>query len=212
MSTIPTIHRHPSVDPKQPSPAQTRWDQRYQQGCTPGRDRISAWLLAHQHLLSGGRALDVACGRGRHSMWLLQLGYEVDAIDISLAGLQALAQRAYEAGLAEHLHLLQADLLHWRPEPAQYDLVLMTRYLNRELWPHLIKALKPGGLFVFRSFHTDLHHLRPDFELSHMLQPGELLLAFEGLEIVAYEERRLPPGGQDNEDCTASIIVRRPIT
>lgn len=210
MPPLPPILRHPSVNPDEPSAVQLRWDSRYQQGCTPGHDKASTWLLAHEHLLTGGRALDVACGKGRHSLWLLRLGYRVDAVDISAAGLQVLAQRAQEMGFAERLRLTQADLRTWRPAAKSYDLVLMTRYLNRALWPALIAALKPEGLLIYRSFHIDLHRLRPDFQLDHMLQPGELLLAFSGLEMLAYEERRLSADSSDSEDCTASIIVRRP--
>lgn len=210
MSPTPDILRHSSVNPQQPADAQMRWDERYREGCSPGRDQVSPWLLKHAHLLQGGQALDVACGRGRHSLWLAELGYDVDAVDISAAALQILARRASERGLAARLRLMQADLVQWRPEPERYDLVLVTRYLNRQLWPHLQAALKPRGLLIYRSFHTDRHRLRSDLKREHMLQPGELLLAFAGMELLAYEERRLPPGGNDINDCTASILVRRP--
>lgn len=210
MTPTPNILRDPSVDPQQPAEAQVRWDERYRDGCSPGRDQVSPWLLKHEYLLKGGRALDVACGRGRHSLWLAELGYDVDAVDISAAALQILAQRVAERGLNDHFRLIQADLMRWRPEPDCYDLVLVTRYLNRQLWPFLAAALKPGGLLIYRSFHTDRHRLRPDLQRNHMLQPGELLQAFPDMELLAYEERRLSPGGTDVNDCTASIIVRRP--
>ena len=135
MTPVPPIIRHPSVDPQQPSPEQSRWDSRYEKGCTPGHDKVSAWLQAQAHLLTGGRALDVACGKGRHSLWLLQHGYEVDAVDISVAGLNVLAHRAHELGFDTRIRLIHADLKHWRPSVDTYDLVLMTRYLNRALWP-----------------------------------------------------------------------------
>ena len=48
------------------------------EGQTPPTD----WLLANEDLLPrSGRALDVACGRGRHAFWLAERGLAVDAVD-----------------------------------------------------------------------------------------------------------------------------------
>ena len=192
-----------------PSRTQQRWDERYQNGPKAGHRQINEWILAQQHYLGGGRALDFACGVGRHTLWLAGIGYEVDAVDISLAGLQRLAERAKQQGLSDAIHLIQADLTRWRPEKATYDLVFVTRYLDRGAFPALIDAIRPGGLLLYQSFHTDLLRLR-DFDPKFVLQPGELLSAFADLEILAYEERRLQPGSTDRRDCMSSLLARRP--
>src|SRR5262245_33675031 len=42
----------------------------------------SSWLVTNAHLLpAGGEALDVACGRGRHSLLLAAAGVRVTALD-----------------------------------------------------------------------------------------------------------------------------------
>ncbi len=106
------IHQDDSV--LTPSVVQQCWDGRYSTGANPAGGEISAWTLAQQPYLTGGRALDFACGIGRHTLWLAELGYQVDAVDISMAGLQHLAERAKEGGLSEDIHLIQADLTEWR--------------------------------------------------------------------------------------------------
>jgi 2-polyprenyl-3-methyl-5-hydroxy-6-metoxy-1,4-benzoquinol methylase len=192
-----------------PSHAQQRWDERYQNGPKVGHGQINEWILAQQRHLHGGRALDFACGVGRHSLWLAERGYMVDAVDISMAGLQRLAGRAKQQGLSHAIHLIHADLTQWRPEKATYDLVFVTRYLDRSAFPALSGAVRPGGLLLYQSFHTDLLRLR-DFDPNYVLQPGELLQSFAGLEILAYEERRLQPGSTDRRACMSSLLARRP--
>lgn len=202
------IHQHPSATTH--SSAQERWNERYHAGRQPGGGEVSPWVLAHHHYLTGGAALDVACGVGRHTAWLAEHGYTVDAVDISAAGLQKLAELLKARSLSARVRLIHADLGVWRPEAERYDLAIVTRYLNRDLFAPLADALVPGGLILYSSFHTDVLNLR-DFEPKYLLQPGELLLAFSGFEILAYEERRWAPGSDEFADCTSSILARKPL-
>jgi len=207
MSDTEMITRHASA--QQTVEDQLRWDERYRAGKQPGQGEVSAWIRAQSRYLSGGLALDVACGAGRHSLWLAGLSYRVDAVDISEVGLQRLQASAQAAGFSEQIHLIHADLAAWRPEPERYDLILVVRYLNRGLWPDLVSALRPGGLLLYRTFHIDMLQLRPEFSPRHLLQPGELVAAFPSLQLLAYEERRWRPGSESYEDCTSSILARR---
>jgi len=137
------------------------------------------------------------------------MGYQVDAVDISLEGLQRLAERLEQEGLDARVRLIQADLEVWRPDSATYDLILVSRYLNRDLIASFWDALKLGGLVLYRTFHTDWARLRSDFQRGFLLQPGEFTILFRDWEWLAYEERRLPPGGEDREDCMSGILARK---
>ena len=67
-----------------------RWDQRYREGTYAARPWPSAYLrqLCDDGLIQPvGRALDVACGRGRNSLFLSAAGYAVDAVDVSVIDL-----------------------------------------------------------------------------------------------------------------------------
>jgi len=191
---------------------QTRWDERYQAGHHAGGLIPDPWALAQARWLTGGRALDVACGRGRHTVWLARKGYQVDAVDISYVGLQGLAGRIEAEGLSDRVRLIQADLAVWRPEPASYDLILVMRYLNRELIASFWDAVRPGGMVLYRTFHTDWARLHTDFQRGFLLQPGEFTTLFGDWEWLAYEERRLPPDGDSPDDCTSAILARKPLT
>lgn len=208
MSPPPDIHHHASAHPQ--SPDRERWEERYRQGHNSAGGEVHAWVQGLASYLEGGRALDVACGVGRHTLWLAMLGYEVDAVDISERALERLAAAALEQGVAARVHLIQADLAEWRPQPQQYDLILVTRYLNRELIASFAPALRAGGIVLYRTMHTDLLRLRPSFSAEYLLQPGELLAMFRHWEMLAYEEQRWHPGDEDFDTCTSAILARKP--
>ncbi len=164
-----------------------RWNARYQAG--DEHLEPDAWLLDHAQLLSAprprARALDLACGSGRHSLWLAELGYAVDAWDISDVGLELLeSELARRRAAGAHLSLATARLdLETASIPAEtYYLVLDAFFLDRRLFGEMIKGLQPGGLLVVRTLmHRGANDDRnPDF----LLEPGELRATFSGLEIL----------------------------
>lgn len=71
----------------------------------------------------------------------------------------------------------------------QYDLILVFFYLQRSLFPALFSALRPGGLLIYKTYTTESRRLGhgPTHPL-HLLQPNELLRAFQSLHILHYHE------------------------
>jgi SAM-dependent methyltransferase len=135
------------------------------------------------------RALDLACGGGRNALYLAELGYVVDAWDVSDVGLAYLDdERARRAALGRSLSVRtrRVDLEQTPLPTATYDLVLDAHYLERALWASMRTALRPGGLLIINTFLWT-----PDGALSrrlsnpaYALQPGELKAAFADLEIL----------------------------
>jgi SAM-dependent methyltransferase len=127
------------------------------------------------------RALDVACGSGRHTRWLADRGLAVTAVDRDAEAL---------AGLADIATTLEADIegQPW-PLPGQrFDLVVVTNYLWRPLLPTLLDSVLPGGLLIYETFAIGHErHGRPRSP-AFLLRPGELLDAVRGgFEVIAYE-------------------------
>lgn len=143
----------------------------------------SAWLQRWQGLLPAvGTALDVACGRGRHLHWLAARGLRCTGIDRDEAALAAAPAGAQK---------VCADIESgpWPLHPGrQFDLVLVTNYLWRPLWPQLLASVGPGGLLVYETFASGNETVgkpsRPDF----LLQPGELLQRCASLRVLGYED------------------------
>lgn len=182
-----------------------RWDRKYAAGEGPAHFEPSRFLTDNLHWLSGGRALDVACGFGGNSLYLASLGYQVDAVDVSLVGLTRAREEAARRNLA--IHFIQADLARWWTLPATYDLILVFFYLNRGLMPQLAAALRPGGLLLQANRNRRYLATRPDFDPDYLLEPGELQRLAEqaGLHVIWASDG--PPGG----DGTSQIIARRDV-
>lgn len=139
-----------------------------------------------KQLVPGKRALDIACGEGRNSLFLSEHGFEVTAVDISDIGLAKGKQRALDSGLA--INFRQVDLDEYKIE-GQYDLVLNFNYLLRQLIPQEVDALTPGGILLFDTIRESpslLQSHNPDY----LLKCGELKQIFKEYdgEILFFEE------------------------
>lgn len=141
----------------------------------------SEWIQRFAHLLPAqARVLDVACGSGRHAVYLTQLGHQVTGLDRNT---EALAQ------LPSEVTSIEADIENgpWPLAGQQFDAVIVTNYLWRALWPRLLSSVREGGVLLYETFAQGNEVYgkpsRPDF----LLAPGELLQVCAGWHIVAYE-------------------------
>jgi 2-polyprenyl-3-methyl-5-hydroxy-6-metoxy-1,4-benzoquinol methylase len=161
-------------------------------------------LTEHRHLLTGGRALDVACGFGGTALYLASLGYRVDAVDVSNVGLARAQAEAERRGL--RINFVQADLACWSVPSPRYDLVVVFYYLNRDLMPRLIAGLRPGGLLFQATRNTRYLSIRPNFDPAYLLELGELcrFAANAGLEILHCAD------GTTGEAHASQLIARQP--
>jgi SAM-dependent methyltransferase len=146
--------------------------------------------VENRDLLAGGpgRALDVACGDGRNSRYLAGLGYAVDAVDVSdvaIAALRAAVDGGGPAGVEARVLDLEAE-----PLPGgEYDVIVKLNYLQRDLFPVLAAALRPGGLLVVETFaEAHVGELGNRFDPRFVLGSNELLRAFPGLVVRRYRE------------------------
>lgn len=184
-----------------------RWDRRFAgsefiYGREPAR-----FLSDHRDLLPpSGRALDVAAGEGRNAVFLALHGFEVDAVDISRAGLEKAQLLADEAGVS--IRTIVADLTDYDIKQQEYDVVVVINYLQRDLMDDLKAALKPGGIIIYQTYTTaqldipGAHPMRRDF----LLEPGELRASFEEFTILEYRETAT------EHNALAGLIARKPST
>jgi tellurite methyltransferase len=180
-----------------------RWDRKYTAGEGPAHFKPSPFLIQHRHLLTRGRALDVACGFGGSALYLASLGYTVDAVDAS--GI-ALARAQAEAALrGVQINFVQADLARWWVRPMRYDLIVVLLFLNRRLMPQLAAGLRPGGLLFQANRNVRFLEVRPGFDPGYLLQLGELprLARDAGLEVLYHADEA--PGSP----YTSQLIARR---
>ena len=166
-----------------------RWDQKWTE--MAGKPFTPHPLLVNNEiLLSGGRALDLACGLGQNSIWLARLGYHVIGIDVSGVALSAALSRARKLHLPDRPVFVQMDLAQWSLPPNMFDLICVFRFLKRRLFPEIRSGLRPGGLLFYSTRHMGILNRQPDANQEFLLRPDELITAFSDWEIVHYEEGR----------------------
>ncbi|GGT51622.1 hypothetical protein GCM10010271_64710 [Streptomyces kurssanovii] len=106
--------------------------------------------------LEGRRVLDIGSGVGKYPAHLARLGFEVDAVEASLAQHERAVARY---GQLPGLRLIHSDAVAHLTEAEPYDVIYSVRampYIDpRRLLPALVPALKPGGRLVFSSLLTN---------------------------------------------------------
>ena len=154
-----------------------------------------------------GRTADLAAGAGREAVFLALHGFDVEAWDRDVPGLEMATMLAARNGVA--LRTVVADLeapASPLPEDA-YDLIVCFRFLHRPLLPAIARALAPGGTLVYETFRVGQERYGKPCRARFLLESGELARAFAPLEILKYDEPELPGG-----PVTARLLARRPAT
>ncbi len=155
-----------------------RWNERYARADLYHGVAPSPYLVERidsiAALTPGRRALDLACGEGRNSVFLARHGYTVTGLDISDEGLAKAARRAAAEGLAITFRRVDLDGYEFKE---RWDLIINFNFLLRDLIPRMVAALNPGGVIVFDTILAT-----PALEGTHnpafLLQPGELRAIF----------------------------------
>ncbi len=170
-----------------------KWNERYENIHVP--NQVIDVLELNQHLLDGqGRSLDLACGLGGNALRLAELGYQSHAWDISDKAVEKVQEFARERQLL--INTRQCDICQIVPDAASFDVILVSRFLVRELVPALIQALKPGGLIFYQTFTQETYvpsskqQERPE-NSQYRLQLNELQQMFSELTLRYYREEGL---------------------
>jgi SAM-dependent methyltransferase len=133
-----------------------------------------------------GSVVDLACGRGRHTLALAQAGLPAVGIDRNLDSLNQL--RAAAKPLQAAIQTIRADLESPSVIPLRGQscgAVLVFRYLHRPLTQEISRILAPGGLLVYETFTTaNVEFGYGPRNPIHLLEPGELPQLFPDLEIL----------------------------
>ena len=186
-----------------------RWNARYAQGAYEARTHPNELLRQWLPSLPVGRALDIACGAGRNSLFLAAAGFQVDALDISSQALARAAESASARGL--QVNWVEHDLDAGLPDSAPYDLIVMFRYLNMRVFSMLDERLLPGGyVLVEEHLVTDANVVGPRGS-RYRVAPGALVAAAGNLEICHCDESvRADPDGR--QVALARFVARKAVT
>jgi tellurite methyltransferase len=164
---------------------------------------VTDWLTRAAVLADANpRALDIAMGRGRHAVSIAQAGYRTFGVDVRFDAVQDAVARGRAAGV--DVRGWCADLAAAPLPRGAFDLIVVTRYLQRNLFASIREAAKPGGVVLYETFTVAQRLLRTGpTSPEHLLEAGELARQFVGFEILFAEEVDAP-------EAVARLAARRP--
>lgn len=146
---------------------------------------VSPWVERwSKNVAAGGRVLDVACGSGRHSRLFAARGCKVTAIDRDEAARASLREQA-------NIQFIAADIESgdWPLGAAQFDAVVVTKYLYRPRFATLLSALAPEAWLIYETFAAGNAQFGKPSNPEFLLRPRELLDVFgERLRVIAFED------------------------
>lgn len=146
----------------------------------------SPWIKRFADLIPvGGLVLDLACGAGRHGRFLLERGHRLVLLDKNIMAVADLAAD-------EHVELIARDIEDGRPWPLgdrTFDGVVGANYLYRPMMKHLVRAVAPGGAFLYETFADGNQAFGRPSNPDFLLMREELLIFTRPeLRVVAFED------------------------
>jgi 2-polyprenyl-3-methyl-5-hydroxy-6-metoxy-1,4-benzoquinol methylase len=168
-----------------------RWNERFGASAYIFGKAPNAFLASKKSLLKPGqRALCVADGEGRNSVWLAEQGLEVTAFDISPVGVEKARRLAAERGVSVRYEV--ASVYEWRWPEAQFDVVaaIFVQFaepsMRSFMFERMARALKPGGLAMLEGYTPKQLEYRTGgpSHVENLYTAAMLHEAFSALEIL----------------------------
>ena len=213
----------------------TRFDKRYAETQYVYGKEPEQILVDHYKLMDNSQVvLDVGAGQGRHSIFLAENGYAVEALEPSEIGLKQIETIATKNNLP--IFLTHGDTDSFEPKTDCYGGVLLfgiLQILKREQIDSLLTNIKQwtdSDSYVFvTAFTVDepsfAKHLKSDktigrnsFEdstgfIRTYLEKDELKKLFADWEVIYYKERLTPPhhhgDGNEHQHALAEAVFKR---
>ncbi len=192
------------------------WNRKYASPDLVWSAEPNRFLVAEVEALSPGRALDLACGEGRHAVWLAERGWRVTAVDFSEVALTKAERLAQSRGV--EVEWVAADVVDYRPS-GTFDLVSVL-YLQlpaeerRLVLEHAAEAVAPGGTLLVVGH--DLANLTEGYggprEPSVLFTADDVVSELPGLVVERAERvrRRVALDEGDVEAVDALVRARKP--
>lgn len=167
--------------------AREKWDRIYSANVL--QEPKACWVLSeYAYLLpESGKAVDIASGRGANALLLAGAGLQTTAIDISPVGMEQLQSSAQKRSLNIDTRVEDLSAVSQGTEPLgteQWDVIVVSNYLQRELFESIVRALRTDGLLYFETFvKNKSDHTVGPANPEYLLDNNELLNGFAALSI-----------------------------
>ncbi|MCK5831758.1 MAG: methyltransferase domain-containing protein [Methylococcales bacterium] len=168
-------------------PIEKKWNQIYKHSLLTVTSKI---LLENSFLLpKQGKALDLACGLGSNALFLAEQGLDTYAWDASSIALNKLHFFAFNKNL--NIHTKQVIIEPNTLPKESFDVIIITRFLDRSLTNAIMESLKPEGLLFYQTYVREKLDPSGPKNPAYLLARNELLQLFQPLKVVVYRENSI---------------------
>ncbi|NDE25336.1 MAG: class I SAM-dependent methyltransferase [Betaproteobacteria bacterium] len=167
-----------------------RWNERFSTDDYLFGEKPNQYLANKTPLLQKGKALSIADGEGRNSVWLASQGFEVDAFDFSPIAIAKAKQLAAKHQVAVNFHCSDWTNFDWQAD--HYDTIAGIFFqfadpeARTEIFEKLNFALKPGGTLIIQGYGKDQMQYKTGGPgiLENLYDEDLLLSAFKGYKVL----------------------------
>ncbi len=193
-----------------------QWDARYASAEFERSMHPNRFVAAELDGVPPGRALDLAAGEGRNSVWLAERGWRVTAVDFSRVGLDAGRKLSAAHGVDdEQVDWVVADLGAYSPPRSAFDLVLIAYLqvgpdLRGRVLAGAAAALVPGGtlLVVGHDLANLTEGVGGPSSPEVLYTPEAITAALTGLSIIRAERVRRSVERDGGQAIAVDTLVR----
>ena len=148
-------------------------------------NQISNWVKYCLEIIPNkkGRVLDLACGKGRHSIFLSNYGYNVLAVDINQESLNCFNNKLIKKKIIDI-----ENLKNWPLEKVNFDIIVVTNFLNRSIFSSIIKSINKNGYLIYETFSEGHQNIGKPSNPDYILKQRELISVCVELKLISYEE------------------------
>ena len=151
-------------------------------------DFSPAYILKEFHHLlpAQGKALDLASGPGSNALFLAQHNLQSHAWDISSAAIDKL--KVISSSLNLDINTEARDIVSSPPEKNSFDVIVVSHFLDRQIMPEIIAALRKNGLLFYQTFTMTRVQESGPSSSKYRLGKNELLHLCKDLDTIVYRE------------------------
>jgi SAM-dependent methyltransferase len=196
------------------------WNQRFDRADYLFGTEPNAYLASHRDLFVPGRkALCVADGEGRNSVWLAERGLQVDAFDVSDVGIAKARKLASLKGVHVNFQQEDCDSRTWQPGAYDYVVAIFVQFadpgMRARLFANMVRTLKPEAYLVLQGYtprQLDYKTGGPPF-VEHLYTNELLKSSFKELETVelrSYDAMLEEGDGHRGMSALVGMIGKKP--
>jgi tellurite methyltransferase len=181
------------------------WDKRYKEGFYDGATEPHPLLQRFWNTIPRGPVVDIAMGNGRNALFLAGKGYKVYGLDRSSEALKIAGETMAAKG--QGISLLLGDAADLPFKGGSMAGVIVFYFLMRNIMEEVVDLLQKGGVLVYETFLKRQNAIDRQRNPDFLLDDGELILYFKGLDLLFYEETILDVEGRKR--ATAKFVGRK---